>query len=165
MRKLCKDNLNLYFACLTRFDSHDEFFDFKHYFFRLCNAIVPDFENLDYLVHLNYSMKGTLVDSNSDEEIVFDITGFHDEKVLEKQNLTGCDRSESHLNEEGNDTLNGRIKGKFVSENVVNLSKRKLTKAEISLLSKGLKFAPTSNHINGIRGVRQNVAFKMAFSN
>ena len=62
--------------------------------------------------------------------------------------MTGCDRSESHLNEEGNDTLNGRIKGKFVSENVVNWSKRKLTKAEISLLSKGLKFVPTSNHIN-----------------
>ena len=29
LRKLCKDNSNLYFACLTRFDSHDEFFDFK----------------------------------------------------------------------------------------------------------------------------------------
>ena len=33
LRKLCKDNSNLYFACLTRFDSHDEFFDFNHYFF------------------------------------------------------------------------------------------------------------------------------------
>ena len=28
------------------------------------------------------------------------------------------------------------------------MSKRKLTKAEVSLLSKGLKFVPTSNHIN-----------------
>ena len=93
-------------------------------------------------------MNGTLVDSNLDEEIVLDITGFHDEKVSDKQSLTGCDCSESHLNEEGNDTLNGRIKGKFVSENVVNLSKRKLTKAEISVLSKGLKFVLTTNHIN-----------------
>ena len=75
-------------------------------------------------------MNGTLVDSNSDKEIELDIAGFHDEKVLDKQSLTGCDRSESHLNEESNNTLNGRIKGKFVSENVVNLSKRKLTKAE-----------------------------------
>ena len=114
-------------------------------FFKFCNSFVPDSENLHYLVHLNDSMNGTLVDSNSDEEIVLDITGFHYEKVLDKQNLTGCDRSGSHLNE---DTLNGRIKGKFVSENVVNLSKQKLTKAEISLLSKGLKFVPTSNHIN-----------------
>ena len=31
------------------------------------------------------------------------------------------------------------------------MSKRKLTKAEVSLLSKGLKFVPTSNHINKIK--------------
>ena len=61
-----------------------------------------------------------------------------------------CDYSESHLSEEGNDlfTLNGRIKSKFLSKNVVNLPKRKLTKAEIALLSKGLRFVPTGNHIN-----------------
>ena len=95
-------------------------------------------------------MNYTLVDSNSDEEIVLDTTGFHDEEVLDKQSSTGCDRSESHLNEEGYDvfTLNGRIKGKFVSKNVFTLSKLKLTKAEISLLSKRLKLVPTSNHIN-----------------
>ena len=40
------------------------------------------------------------------------------------------------------------IKGKFVSKNIVNLSKWKLTKGESSLLSKGLKFVPTSNNIN-----------------
>ena len=31
----------------------------------------------------------------------------------------------------------------FVSDNVLNLSKRVLSQAEISLLSKGLKFVPT----------------------
>ena len=64
--------------------------------------------------------------------------------------LNGCDHSKNHLSEEGNDlfTLNGRMKGKFVSKNVANLSKRKLTKVEVSLLFKGLKFVPTSNHIN-----------------
>ena len=36
----------------------------------------------------------------------------------------------------------------FVSKNVVNLTKRKLTKAEVSLLSEGLKFFRTSNYIN-----------------
>ena len=46
LRKLCKDNSNLYFACLTRFDSHDEFFDFKHYFSKFCSSFIPDFENL-----------------------------------------------------------------------------------------------------------------------
>ena len=43
-RKQCKDNSNLYFACVTRFDSHDDFFDFKHCFSKFCNAFVPDFE-------------------------------------------------------------------------------------------------------------------------
>ena len=42
-------------------------------------------------------------------------------------------------------TSNGRLKGFFVSEHVVNLSNRKLSKAEVSLLSKGLKFCPTPN--------------------
>ena len=69
---------------------------------------------------------------------------------MNKQSLTGCDHSESHLSEEGNDafTLNGQFRSKNVSKNVVNLSRWKRTKAEISLLSKGLKFVPTSNHIN-----------------
>ena len=102
---------------------------------------------------LNDNMNDTLVDNSSDEEIVLDTTGFHDEDVLDKQSLAGCDHSGSHLNEEGNEvfTLNGRIRGTFVSKNVVNLSKRKLAKAAISLLSKGLKFVPTSNHINKAR--------------
>ena len=81
LRKLCKDNSNLYFACLTRFDSHDEFFDFKHYFSKFCNSFIPDFENLHYLIHLNNSRNDTLVDSDLDEEILLDITGFHDEEV------------------------------------------------------------------------------------
>ena len=38
-----------------------------------------------------------------------------------------------------------RLQGNFVSKNVVNLSRRNLTDSEISLLSKGLNFIPTSN--------------------
>ena len=38
------------------------------------------------------------------------------QEVLDKQSLAGCEHSENHLNEEGNDilTLMRRIKGKFV---------------------------------------------------
>ena len=90
------------------------------------------------------------MDRNSNEEIVLDITSFHNEEVFDKQCLTGCDHSESHLNEESNEvfTLNVQIKGAFASKNVVNLSKRKHAKTEISLLSKELKFVPTSHYIN-----------------
>ena len=38
-----------------------------------------------------------------------------------------------------------RLEGKFVSKNVINLSRRNLSASEISLLSKGLKFVPTAN--------------------
>ena len=47
--------------------------------------------------------------------------------------------------------LDGRYEGKFVSPNVINLSKRHLSKDEISLLSKGLKFIPTPKHISKAR--------------
>ena len=51
--------------------------------------------------------------------------------------------------EEGNKAtiLNGRLKGQFVSKNLANLSIQKLFYYEISLLSKGLRFIPTSNTI------------------
>ena len=38
-----------------------------------------------------------------------------------------------------------RLKGKFVSKNVINLSRRNLSRSEISLLSRGLKFVPSAN--------------------
>ena len=44
--------------------------------------------------------------------------------------------------------VNERLKGKFFSPNVVNLSRCNLTNNGISLLSKGLKFVPTPMDIN-----------------
>ena len=41
-----------------------------------------------------------------------------------------------------------RLEGKFFSSNVINLSGRNLSEAEISLLSKGLKFVPATNKID-----------------
>ena len=42
----------------------------------------------------------------------------------------------------------GRITGRFVSTNVVNLSKKELSEDDVSLLSKGLKFCPTPKEID-----------------
>ena len=41
-----------------------------------------------------------------------------------------------------------RLEGKFVSKNVINLSRINLPRSEISLLSKGLKFVPSANKID-----------------
>ena len=46
------------------------------------------------------------------------------------------------------EVIDGLLKGKFVSPNVINLSTRILSKAEISLLSKGLKFIPIPTSVN-----------------
>ena len=43
---------------------------------------------------------------------------------------------------------NGRLKGRFVSRSMVNLSRRELSEEDISLLSKGLKFPPTPTDID-----------------
>ena len=46
------------------------------------------------------------------------------------------------------EVIDGRLKGKSVSQNVINLSTRILCKTEISLLPKDLKFIPTSASVN-----------------
>ena len=46
------------------------------------------------------------------------------------------------------EVIDGRLKGKFVSPNVINSSTRILSKAEISFLSKGSKFIPTPTSVN-----------------
>ena len=64
-------------------------------------------------------------------------------KVRNSENIKG------ERNANGNQAalLENRLKGKFVSNNVVNLSKRNLNDTEISLLSKGLNFVPTCNNL------------------
>ena len=64
--------------------------------------------------------------------------------------LTNSKNIEGEINANGNQAilLENRLKGNFVSKNVVNLSKRNLNDAEISLLSKGLNFVPMCNHID-----------------
>ena len=149
LRKFCKND-NFYFECLERFESHDEFFSFKYSFVSFCQPLVPDFDNLHYLVSLNDTgNESTLIcvsckTLRSDLNLPNDIHGKNDNEFFEKSNI------HEQLNEEGNEAtiVNGRLKGKFVSRNVVNLSKRKLSKSEILLLSKVLKFIPTSNTID-----------------
>ena len=44
-----------------------------------------------------------------------------------------------------------RLEGKFVSKNVINLSRRNLCASDILLLSKGLKFVPTANKLDCVK--------------
>jgi len=58
---------------------------------------------------------------------------------------------------------NSRLTGTFVSNNVFNLSKRQLTEAEISVLSKGLKFSPTPKEIDRSKLKQDLEEFKVVF--
>ena len=50
-------------------------------------------------------MNVTLVDINSEQEIILKLNDFHDEEALDKQTLTGYEHLESYLNEEGNEVF------------------------------------------------------------
>ena len=108
---------------MKRFESHDEFFSFKYNFVSFWKSFVPDFENLQYILILNdTSNESTLFcDScqtlRNDLNLSIETYDKNDNEFLEKSDIQG------HLNEESNETIifNGRLEGKFVSENVVNI--------------------------------------------
>ena len=67
------------------------------------------------------------------------------------------------------DEENNQIKGKFVSDNVFNLSRRNITDDDLSLLSQSLSFVPTPKKKdrwqikNDLRKYGRSVIFKMHF--
>ena len=110
LRKLTKNNEFLFFVCLGQFDSHEPVFLFKHQFLKFCNSFVPDFENLHNLIHLN---------DVSDTNTIFD-----DSSISDPENSKSCEGT-PFSNVQGNEAemCDGRLKGKFVSKNVIDLSK------------------------------------------
>ena len=129
---------DLYFSCLERFESHYQFFRLKSRFFDFCESFFPDFENLHYLLRLNES-----------EDDVNEENYLENDSSVETRNVN-TSSLDNRLNVKDNAVkmLNNRLQGNFVGKNVVNLSRRNLTGSEISLLSKGLNFVPTSNIID-----------------
>ena len=130
------------------------FFSFKFNFLEFFNNFVPDFENLYYLLHLNTS--GSIKESSSEKsESKQDCSknlfknacveiGNETSKLANSKNIEG------ERNANGNQAIlfENRLKGNFVTKNVVSFSKRNFNDPEISLLSKGLNFVPTCNNID-----------------
>ena len=83
---------------------------------------------------------------NNEREVFNSAWGFIDGE-LAKDNS-----NDSEVAQETDDNRaklkDNRLEGKFVSKNFINLSQRQLTKSEISLLLKGLKFVPIPNMID-----------------
>ena len=99
-------------------------------------------------------------------------TDHHDEELFDSSDLRPMERrreeTPAHVAEPTNGELwnereveeNGRPTGRFVSGNVVNLSRRELSAEDISLLSKGLKFSPTPTDIDKAKLREDLEAFK-----
>ena len=122
-----KDNVSM------RFQEHLDIFTFFNDFSVHCDNFSPDIVNATNLATL--------------EPYSRDITCISNLSGVSQQDYLG--HSSNHDNKTNSATLvNERLKGKFVSPNVVNLPRRNLTNDEISLLSKGLKFVPTPRGIN-----------------
>ena len=133
---------------VNRIYEHLPHFDFKYKLEAFCNSYVSDFENLFTILNLcdestlekEVPLKDPEINNSSDEtEKEEDISFEYVHDVSNRASLK-----------------EGRLQGNFVSQNVINLSKKDLTKSEVSLLSKGLKFVPTPSNVD-ISKIRQEL--------
>ena len=76
----------------------------------------------------------------------------NDSSINDSENSESCEGT-PFRNVQGNEAkmCDDRLKGKFVSKIVINLSKRNLSENEFFLLSKGLNFIPTCNKVDVAR--------------
>ena len=85
-------------------------------------------------------------DHHHDE--IFDSSDLRPAEPRQEDPTTIQTTSREERDEEVLVTVDGRLKGRFVSRSVVNLSRRELSEEDVSLLSKGLKFSPTPTDID-----------------
>ena len=132
---------------LARYMEHQDCFYlyFKKEFLKNFPTLPVIYQDAIILANLNIDDSDSKSDSNSPND------SLEESQCVEEQDyLESTDPEEQNPQNEpdykiAKVTSNGRLKGFFVSENVVNLSNRKLSIAEVSLLSKGLKFCPAPN--------------------
>ena len=134
LRKLITGEENKLLTAFNRFEAHFSCFAFKNSFKEHGSTFCADLENIVNLLSLS--------GSTNEETLNIDTTNTEKE-CHEAENDKGCESSSEFAEEQ-----EGRLRGKFVSANVLNLSKRALSSAEISLLSKGLKFVPTPRFVD-----------------
>ena len=141
---------------LEKYGENIPFFKFKYDFNACCSFKFPDFENLYILLTMNKGSGVFRTSSSSQvsqgESAVRDFVKSEGEenKIISSAGNTP-DIEENHGNSNMNNTAKykgERLESKFVSSNVINISRRNLSESEISLLFKGLKFVPTANKID-----------------
>ena len=109
-------------------------YDFKQELVNFITSFVQDFENIYILGTLNNTFIQNCSELRDSVQIAESISGSSEQDNTGENNIA--------------EVIDGRLKGKFVSPSVINLSTRILSRAEISLLSKVLKFIPTPTSVN-----------------
>ena len=151
---------------IEQFYEHLPHFRFKLDFVKFCSSNIEDFENLFNILTLD-NMPGFIeknkVPFNSVKNLVVNRHLYLDFENNEREvvNITWVFVSGELFEDNSNDSgvvqeiddnraklKDNTLEGNFVSKNVINLLQRQLTKSEILLLSKGLKFVPTPNRID-----------------
>ena len=140
---------------LERIDDlkHLPFFKFKDNFNAFCYSKSPDFENLYTLFTINKGSGDFRTSSSSkgsqDESVVCDFVkseGGDNEITSSAGNTPDIEKKHDNVNMNNIAKYKGeRLESKFVSSNVINLSRRNFSDAEISVLPKSLKFVPRAN--------------------
>ena len=125
-------------GAIIRMREHEGYLEFKNDIYKFVDEINSDIPNVVNLNLIGSSFMSTINYSFSTDNSTLD----------NNSNLTPETPSTSEYHSGPCKTANNRYIGKFVSDNVVNLSNRNLSPSEISLLSKGLKFAPTPTGID-----------------
>ena len=131
---LFRDNSENIFNAAEYFNDFLTTYDFKQELLNFITSFIPDFENIYILGTLNNTFKQNCSELHNSVQVAESISGSSEQGNIGENNIA--------------EVIDGRLKGKFVSPNVINLSTRILSNAEISLLSKGLKFIPTPTSVN-----------------
>ena len=142
---------------LARFRENLPHFEFRVDFTYFCESRCQDFDNIHTLLTLNELNSS----KNESDELLQasqnNLTEFENniQNNAENEIRSSAENSPSSKvgkvpNESENVAMfrGNRLGGKFASKNVINLCRKNLSSAEISLLSKGLKYVPTSNKID-----------------
>ena len=127
------------------------------YFLSYCSSQCPEFENIYTLTKLNKTLNNrekinNISQTSQDECCLCKVLNTEDKRNKKRnstENLSSCEKEGNAL--KGNNIasqIGVRLEGKFVSKNIINISRRNLSAPEVSLLSKGLKFVPTANEID-----------------
>ena len=141
-----------------RFESRVLDFHFRDQLQTLVQDTFPEVEDIVTLANLNNSILNF-------SQILFEGENLGDVSAMESNPpvdqgggdfIEGGDIDTTGDREQILESGSERLEGRFVSKNVINLSKRELNKAEISLLSKGLKFIPTPSAINKAK-IKENL--------